>query len=206
MIYSGLDWSGDPGDPAKSERSPFLVIVIVHLDGDHLGMLDAALARARRSRHLSPRFSFRYSGARPEVRSALFAEVGTVEWSAQALIIDKRAWGPAYLRGSRGRDRISDGIVTLVLRCADHLVAGQVLLIDAPREEISTINETRDVLRNALAGAGRRSFGKVKPRQDNRPDGGIVQLADMVAGVLHARERLDDPLLAPIRDRVTLVE
>jgi len=49
MIYSGIDWSGDVGDPAKGSLSPLFVVVIAHVAGQDLLLLQEILAGVRGS-------------------------------------------------------------------------------------------------------------------------------------------------------------
>jgi hypothetical protein len=53
VIYSGLDWSGDIGDPARTDLFPWLPFAIVHVDGTDLRGLAEALNRVRQQRNLS---------------------------------------------------------------------------------------------------------------------------------------------------------
>ena len=203
MIYSGIDWSGDVGDPAKSSLSPLFVTVIAHIDGQDLPLLAQTLDGVRAARGLPPRFAFRYSSSSERVRAAFFAAICHVPITARASIIDKRTWGPATFR-SRGWDRINQCIADVVCGCPPELIAGQVVLIDQPKHETAAVRGTAATLKRALQGVGIAPFPQIKPCPDHRAQGLVIQVADMVAGALHDAGGVTGAYLAPLAGRITV--
>jgi len=204
VIYSGIDWSGDAGDPRKSGLSPLLVTAIAHIDGNQLPLLHEVLDRVRADRGLSAGFAFRYSASSDRVRAAFFSEFRNVPMSARAMIVDKRRWGPERYR-SRGYERIDECIVSLVCACPPEMIAGQVLLIDQPRKETAAVTRTATAVKRGLRGIGVHPYPQIKPVPDHRAQGSIVQVADMIAGALHDAGAVEGPYLASLRGRIVLV-
>lgn len=67
----------------------------------------------------------------------------------------------------------------------------QKLLVDMTRDETAFVKRIRQDLTLAMKfNGGARSFSKVVARPDNRPDAGVIQVADMFAG--EARSRRGD--------------
>lgn len=186
-IVSGLDWSGDPGDPRKvPSMSPRFVTVVVHVERAEWHQLEAALATARRRRKLGNEFVFHYGRCRPVVRESFFVELRNVPFTAHARIIDKRTWPHEVIRATSGDERIQSEIVALLLRCPDDVVAKQILLVDSPKTEMKRILTLKTSLNRALSANGRIGFRLVKPCPDHhRSQGAVIQVADMIAGALH---------------------
>ncbi|HEY7033902.1 MAG TPA: hypothetical protein VH482_21370 [Thermomicrobiales bacterium] len=204
VFRSGLDWSGDAGDPAKPGSQAYLVFAVAHIAEGDLGRLDAALRDVRRARGLPGNYPFKYKKARPDIRQTFFAALGDIPCLAHILIVDKRLWTPSYLRSTRGTDRINHAMVELIRGCSHEFIGGQVLLIDGARDELPTLRMARQALSRAMSERGGNAFKKVRMCSDEDPDGSILQVADMIAGVLRD-QGLNSPLLDRLRDRLTLV-
>lgn len=183
MIYSGIDWSGDPGDPDKTGMSPELTIAMAQIDGGELEVLTAALADIRRGRRLSEQFAFRYSACSTEVRLAFFTRLAPVSVSVTAVSIDKRNWY-AQSRPGRPSEWLDQAIAELVCAAAPSTITGQVILVDRPKSETKAVRATERVIKRALKGAELQPYPQIKPCPDHKSQGHIIQVADMFAGAL----------------------
>ncbi|MGH2615373.1 MAG: hypothetical protein ACRDJC_09045 [Thermomicrobiales bacterium] len=202
MIYSGLDWSGSPGN----EHGPWLEIAIAHVDEDNMPKLDAELARIRDELRLSPDFPFRHSETTARTKSAFFAAVRRVPLTVHGHMLDKAAWSAQYVSGSSGFDCICDGIITLLARCPRHVVDRQILYIDLPRRDGKLVERYRTTIRQALRRAKHPAFRDLKPRPDHRQDAAIIQVADMVAGEIRAQAGIAGPYLPSLGSRIQMVQ
>jgi hypothetical protein len=121
-------------------------------------------------------------------------------------MLDKSAWHAQYGgKGSRGDDCLCDGICSLILGCPDWITADQTLYIDLPHKERTTITKYRQVIRSSLIGADRENFRRIKARPDNRRDGGLIQIADMVSGEVAENQGIKGPYLSGLSSRIVLV-
>lgn len=206
-VVSGLDWSGDAGDPKKTPGvSPLLITAVVHIDIENWELLEEALAKVRRKRSLPPNYVFHFSGSRPQIREAFFDELTRLPLSAYGRVFDKNLWTQSYIQRTRGNARIQTEIVELLIRCPDHLIGGQMLLIDGQKSETSLIAPIKTELNRRLAIAGRASLRKIKACPDDHPsEGAIVQVADMIAGALHDAGSVAGPYLAELESKIALV-
>lgn len=202
MISSGLDWSGSPG---HEPHDPLLVFAVAHIQRDDLLALASELALAKKKLGLPDTYVFRHVGASAATRRAFYDALARAPIDAHIHVIEKARWTTGYLKRSSGPDRICDGIVEVVLGCPDLLVAQQKLLIDLRRKDMQFVRGVRLALRRALAGIGRETFENVQPCPDHRIEGGIVQVADMIAGEVREQGRIGGPYLTAIRSRMHLV-
>ncbi len=203
VIYSGLDWSGSPG----REQGPWLVFAVVHVGAADLTSLDSALADARRYLGRDPDYAFRHSRAKSflDVHRRFYEAIGHVPWHGHVHMLDKAAWSGQRVKGSRGTDCICDGLVALVIGCPIAVVAHQVLFIDLPPAEESTVQSYRMAMRKSLKGIRRTGFKNVRPCPDHRQQGAIIQVADMIAGEVREHGGLAGPFLPGLRSRLSLV-
>jgi hypothetical protein len=207
MVYrSGLDWSGDAGDPTKQGASPTIVFAIAHIDESRLEQIELNLRTVRQSRGLPPTYAFKYHRlqGRPELRAAFFAGIGDLSISATVLVVDKSAWPENFRRTTRGPDRITKYIADLIRGCADGFVVGHTLLIDGEKDETPTLTAARNAVSRAMEATGRRSFRKVKMSTDDSAGGEIIQVADMIAGAIR-RHGVDAAELRSLRRRITII-
>jgi hypothetical protein len=205
-FVSGLDWSGDSGDPRRTPgKSPLLVLAIAHLAVADWELLEASIARVRIRRWLPADFAFHFHRMSLQVREAMFDELVAIPDHAHALVIDKRLWSRNHVSRTRGDDRLQTSIVELICRCPDDLVANQDLLIDYPKAENAKIIEIKRNLKRALAAHGRTSFRAVKPAPDTGATGALIQVADVIAGALQDAPNRGPPYLHRLRERITLV-
>jgi hypothetical protein len=203
VIYSGVDWSGSPG---REPHDPLLVLAIVHFDEHVLPNLERELATARAALRLPPTYPFKHLSASAAVHSQVFAALGRLAMQAHVHIIDKTTWTGQYIRQSSGPDRICDGLITLVLGCPNAFVAKQQLFVDLDRKkDMPMVRNQRTALSQALKGAGRQSFKNVQPCPDHRLHGGIIQVADMIAGEVHQQGGLTGPYLPALGTKVRVV-
>jgi hypothetical protein len=202
VIYSGLDWSGSPGN----EHGPWLVIAIAHVDEDDMPTLDAELATVRDELRLGPGFPFRHSETTPRTRKAFFAAIQRVPLSVHGHMVNKEEWVARQAPGSSGFDCICDGVITLILGCPRAVVDRQMLYIDLPRSEAKLVERYRTAIRQELRRARHPAFRDLKPRPDERRDAAIIQVADMVAGEIREHGGLAGPYVPALGTRVRMVE
>jgi hypothetical protein len=202
VIYSGLDWSGSPGNEPHDR---LLTFAIVHLDGDLLPDLDAQLSEARRRLRLLSSTPFHHVGASLAAHREFYAAIARIPILARVLVIDKTSWDHDYLKRSRGNDRICDGVVDLVCACPDEVVAGQGLFVDLRRKDMAQVRQMRAAMKARLHLDGRRTFENVQPCPDHRIHGGLVQVADMIAGEVREQGGISGPYLRSLGAKVMLV-
>jgi hypothetical protein len=202
VICSGLDWSGSPG---REPHDPLLVLAIVHFDEAVLPDLDHELAAARTALRLPPTYPFKHLSASTAVHHHVFSALGRLAMQAHVHIIDKTTWTEQYVRQSSGPDRICDGLIALVLGCPDAIVAKQRLFVDLERRDLPIVRHQRKALSRALQGVGRKSFGNVQPCPDHREHGGIIQVADMIAGEVHQQGDIVGPYLPALGTKIRRV-
>jgi len=147
-------------------------------------------------------YVFRHVGASTAAHRAFYEALANTSIEAYIHVIEKAQWTADYLKWSGGLDRICDGIVGIVLGCPDSLVAQQKLLIDLRRKDMRFVRTIRLALRRALAGVGRATFDNVQPCPDHRIEGGIVQVADMIAGEVREQGAVRGPYLSAINARM----
>jgi hypothetical protein len=202
VFRSGLDWSGDPGDPAKAGSSRDLAIAIVHVQESDLDRLERSLASVRLERGLPPDYPFKFKNAREAIRAPFFRAMRDCPVTVHLLHIDKRQWPRSFLTSTRGADRINHSIVELIRRCAAEFVGGQVLLIDGKKDETPTLEMARKALRQAMSEQRRDSFRKVRMIADDRE--AVIQVADMFAGLIRSEGVATARLIGP-EGKVNLV-
>jgi hypothetical protein len=199
VIYSGLDWSGSPGNT----HGPWLVFAIVHIAEADLSILDAEFAVAKRYLRVAPTFVFKHDDAADPVKEQVFAALERTPMEAHVHILNKAAWRSAYPKRMKGNDCICGGIITLVMGCPEDVVAKQVLLVDPPSAK--QVRELRTAISQSFRGARRTGFRDVRPRRDDGPDGSIIQAADMIAGEVRRHGDLVGPYLPALAAKINLV-
>ena len=204
-IVTGLDWSGDAGDPAKSPGQSLLVFAAVHVRDSDVGLVQTNLAGVRRRLGVPHEYVFKHAGSSDKTKAATFQAIAQMPVSMTVLSIQKAEWESTYLKRSTGIDRINDAIMELVCRLPDSLVEDQFLLIDLPRGELQTIKDLRVAIRKVLYGSGRRSFKNVRPRPDHRDETATIQIADMVAGEFRKQGACTGPHLSVIASKMTVL-
>jgi hypothetical protein len=203
MIYSGLDWSESPG----RAQGPLLVFAAAHIDRCDVPTLDAELAAARTRLGLPPTFVFSHNGASARTLAELFAAIARAPVTAHVHLLDKTAWNAQQVGKPKGADCLCDGIVTLAQRCPGSIVARQVLYIDLPGNEEEALTRYRTEIRRALRAERprRAGFSDVRPCPDHRLQGGLIQVADEIAGEVRARNGRSGPYLERLGSAVMLV-
>jgi hypothetical protein len=204
-IVTGLDWSGDAGDPAKSPGQSLLVFAAVHVRDSDLDHLRMNLAMLRRRLRVEDEYVFKHSGSSDKTKAAFFQALTQLPVTITVLSIRKNGWDSSYLKRSTGIDRINDAIMELVCQLPDSLVDDQFLLIDLPRRELHTVKDLRVAVRRVLFGIGRGSFKNIRPRPDHRDETATIQIADMVAAEFRKQGGFVGPHLRLITPKVTVL-
>lgn len=195
VIYSGLDWSGSPGN-----RQP-IVFAIVHVDYAEIRELDRALDVARRTLRLPDRFIFRHVSCSQQAHRAFYDAIVHLPFSAH--IYEAAPTSPG--QPVDGFGELRRAIETIALGCPEMVVANQKLYIDLERRDLRLVRQLRTSVRQALRGVGRETFANMQPCPDHRIEGGIVQIADMLAGEYREQRGLDGPYLPRIQTRITVL-
>src|SRR5262245_1265670 len=98
MIHTGLDWSGDAGNPARTKGVlPILVVASATIATGDLGHLNECLDKVRCARRLPVGHPFHHVEAKNGVVEAFFGAIAGLPVSLRAHVIDKRDWGREYL-------------------------------------------------------------------------------------------------------------
>lgn len=197
--YSAVDWSGSPG----SRHGPQVVFAAVHFDeAARTVLLETALVSIRLALGLPAGFVFKHDRASPRVKQHFFDALGRLPFRGDVLCLDKRSWRAAN-PGARGNDLLQHGVVTLVAACPDCVVARNVLLIDPPSARFITTCKTP--INRAFRAQHRTGYRSIRGLQDTHHDGGIIQVADMLAGEVRLCGGLTGPYLPGLGDKVALI-
>jgi hypothetical protein len=199
MIYSGLDWSEDVGGPLG-------YIAMVHVDESDWLKLENELATARIRLGRGSNYVFKHVDAKPRVHDQFYMAIANVS-SLQAHVYryDRSNWSLQHAKAACGDPCICDAFITLTLRCPRGVVENQTLYIDLPRRERDIVVAFATALRHSVGGARQRSFRHIKPRPDDRLEGGIVQVADMIAGEVREQSGIGGPYLPRLGSRIRIV-
>ncbi len=203
MIYSGLDWSGSPGEA----HGEVVVFAAAHFTTDALGALTGALAAARAELGVPPDYVFKNNGTTSRTRTAFFRALAPLDFTAHIHILNKRHWAAMQTGKTTGPQCIRDGIVTLIKGCPNEVVAGQVLFVDAEPSQRAEIRHFKTEIRQALRDVRPRRFGfsDVRGCEDHRIQGAIIQVADLLAGQVSDHGDIAGPHLPTLGGKVKLV-
>ena len=178
---------------------------MVHIETDDLGVLKSRLADAKRALGRSDAFVFKHLEADDRTHDVFYRELRLVpSVSVDVLRLNRHVWEPRSPRPTRGDHVICSGIVELLSTCPDEITRDQMLLIDLPRSEKGIVDAFRTIIRKELRLARRAGLRDVRPRPDHRPDGAIIQAADMIAGEVRQFNGLGGPYLPRLGARVRL--
>jgi hypothetical protein len=174
---------------------------------EDLQHLDRALTVARRNMDRDESFVFKHLGAKPRVHREFYDAIAAIaSFQAHVYRFDRSRWRQPYFRSTHGDPCICDGIITIVKACPPYLVANQLLHIDLPRKpEGHIVAAYRTAIRKELRTAHLKSFADVRPRPDNRRDGAIVQVADMIAGEVREFAGPGGPYLPRFGGRIVYI-
>lgn len=182
-FVSGVDWSGDPGDPKKAVReNQLLVMCACHVQKGELEQASARLAHLKAKLDLASDHVFKHVRSKPATRQAFYRAVGETSLAFSVLVIDKSKWSTEYLAATTGRVRMLDALCDLLVECPEEFIAGQVLVVDAHRSETRFNNDLAVTMRATLRTRGVVSFKKISAVPDHRHDALLIQAADMMAG------------------------
>ena len=203
LIYSGLDWSGSPGEV----HGDVVVFAVVHFSDAALSTLSSALQDAREALGIPPDYVFKNNGTGPRTREGFFHALGPLDFSANVHVLDKRRWAETQHGKLSGPNCIRDGIVSLVMACPEDVVARQVLYLDIEPSQHKEITRLKTEIRQALRGARPRrvGFADVRGCEDHRNQGAIIQVADMLAGQVNDHGGIAGPHLPALGRKITLV-
>jgi hypothetical protein len=180
-----------------------VVFAAVHFDeATRIGQLEAELLAIRQALGLPSGFVFKHDSASPRVKQHIFAALARLQFSGHVLCLDKQAWRAAN-PGARGDDLLQNGVVALVAACPDCVVARNVLLIDPPSARF--IKNCKTPINRAFRAQLRTGYRSIRGLQDTHHEGGIIQVADMVAGEVRLCGGIAGPYLPGLGDKVSLI-
>lgn len=195
VIYSGLDWSG------SSDHESSVYYALVHIDGEEIARLNAALLAAKKRLRVPETSVFRHVSCSHAAHKAFYDELANVPFTARLLVV------PPVPRNQpiRGHEEIRAAVTQLVLDCPNTYVARQKLYIDLERRDMKQLRELRTRVRKELTTTGRKTFENIQPCPDHRIEGGIVQVADMLAGEFREHGGIYGPFLPLFQSRLRVI-
>lgn len=202
MIYSGLDWSGDPGAPQGG--NPWFVVAVCHVEWEQFHEFEMTMTNLRMALRVSDHYVFKHMRSVERTKRQFFDMLISAPVRATVLAIDKRGWPASYFATTTGPGRINEAICRLVTLCPESYVAQQMLYVDMHRAEPDFIRRLRLILRRSLHVDNRQSFKNIKARPDHRGDSSIIQVADMLAGEVRANSGKLGPNLASFGEKIDL--
>jgi hypothetical protein len=203
-FITGVDWSGDAGDPALAIRdNQWLVFVACHVEKDGLEDFVESLERIKVTLGLPQSHTFKHVRSREAMRGHFFRALRDTSVRFDVLAIDKLKWTPGYLGRTSGRERVLDAVCDLFAVCPDEVIAHQILVIDAHRSETRFVREVGARLRIIQRLRESASFKKISAVPDHRHDAVLIQAADMMAGEVR---RLGGHVPEVCRGRVRLYQ
>lgn len=204
--FTGIDWSGDPGNPSKPGASRNLVLTAAHVAKSDLQKLVTILADLRMSRSLPDNYVFKFSGMEDKIRKAFFSAMTRAPIKVTASFVAKSGWGEIDLQRTPD-DRLNDEIASLVQGCPVEYIAGQRIMIDIhPKEKKTTLERAKAAIKSRLRSHGVPHCPDIRACPDSRSDGQIVQIADMFAGAIQDSEGVSGNLLLPVSNQIILLQ
>lgn len=181
----GIDWSGDPGDPRRAGATRWIVFAAAQSRLSDLELLEHRLRALRGTFRLPEHFAFKYHRTRPSIRTSFFTALEDADIAIYVLVVDKLNWGSTWVSRTNGNERIASAISTLMCLCPSEVVSGQRVTIDLPASEGRFVRQIRNRVRDDFLMLNRAPIDSWKPVPDHRPDGLLIQIADMTAGYIH---------------------
>jgi hypothetical protein len=179
---------------------------MVHVDGSDLATLENELAAARRRLGQKSDYPFKHTDAKQITHRHLYRAISNVPtFTADVCAYDRSSWSLRHAPPTCGDPCICDAFISLTLGCPRHLIEKQILYIDYPRRERDVVIAFATALRNSMKGTFQRSFRHIRPRPDDRLEGGIIQAADMIAGEIREYPSLGGPYLPHLGSRIRIV-
>jgi len=186
-VVTGLDWSGDVGDPNReNSRNDLLVFAACHAHREQLEDVRECWSRLRESLGFRQSHVFKHVHTRPDIRPKIYAALSSMPVRFSVNVVDKSAWPRSYLYNTSGMQRIIDPIVDLFDACSPDIVADQVLVIDGHPSEKGFVDALKRAMRRSFAVQDKRSFSKISVIPDDRIDSILIQAADLMAGEIRS--------------------
>lgn len=185
QYVSGLDWSGDPGDPNRqADMLPGFAVAIASTQREDISAIEERLGACRRRLGYRPGYVFHYKESDSRTRESFFAAMQGLPVSVVIHYSDRRNWSPAYISSTTGPERIRKAIGDAVNAMDIQYIAHGVLMVDQRRDEKNFIGHLRRDLRAVTKQMEVEGFAKIVPRPDDRDDTQLIQIADMFAGAI----------------------
>lgn len=202
MIHTGIDWSGDPGDPPGSPR--YLCMAAVHADATEAARIGVAIDRLKLGWSWPADKRLKHLGASGRTHADVFRVLGSLDWSANVLLVDKARRPPWFVSAARGDARIAQAVGRLIACCPDSLVANQVAQVDLPRSELTLVRDHRRAIKTELRATGKTSFRTYDPRAKGTLAWVLIDIADFIAGEVAEQIGLAGPYLPALASRITI--
>jgi hypothetical protein len=183
QFVSGLDWSGDPGDPRRQTGAdPGFTIAIASARREDIAIIEERLNACRNGLGHGPRYVFHYKASDSRSRERFFMALKGLPVSIVVHHVDRRNWSPSYLSSTTGPERIREAISNAVVAMNTQHITHGILMVDQRRDEKNFIGHLRRGLRVTVRHMEIDGFAKIVPRPDDRDDTQLIQIADMFAG------------------------
>lgn len=187
MIFTGVDWSGDPGADSYGPGNPgHLAFAYASIDSEALAHLHGGLAAVRARHGLVETYVFKHTGSSDRLRGDFLDAIENVGVQVRVVLVDKSVDWPREFWRFTGNERLASCVADGVGQLPVVLVEDQTLLLDLNQKKDGKFCTMiiRAVHRSTRTG-GRIGFRKVKCCPDtHNTHGEIVQVADMVAGTI----------------------
>lgn len=154
-----------------------------------------------RTLRLPDRFIFRHVSCSQQAHRAFYDAIVHLPFSAHVYEAAPTPSGQPV----DGFGELRRAIETIALGCPELVVANQKLYIDLERRDMRLVRQLRTSVRQALRRVGRETFANMQPCPDHRIEGGIVQIAGMLAGEYREQRGLAGPSLPRIETRITVL-
>lgn len=201
-FVTGVDWSGDAGDPSRAVRENlWLVIAACHVEKHRLEETAQCLSTVKQDLGLEDAHVFKHVRSTEKLRAHYFKAICDTPMKFSVLAIQKSDWPREYVDRTSGTERLLEAMGELFGSCEKELVGGQLLVIDAHRGERQFVQKVNMRIRLIQRHRNLPGFKKVAAVPDHRHDAALVQSADMMAGEIR---RLDGATPHVCRDQVTM--
>ncbi len=194
-----VDWSGDSGFKFALASSEYLCVCFV--SSDDYGQLRDGLVRLREQRGLARHFEFHFAHCPDRIKEVLFEALHLLPWDAAALLVDKRTL-------ARDLTKMPEPsfygffVADLIARMPVQSLSAQRILIDDLRKESPLVRGIRVAISPVLRAREIKRVPKLRGEPSHRCDG--LQVADMLAGAVVAREKTGTDYLSALEKRVSL--
>lgn len=168
--------------------------------------LDHELIALRKQFRFHERHAFRHASCTAVLRENFLECVCRIEFAAWARIIAKSTeWRDRFRPSEPGDQRLVQALIDVLVCIPANEHEPASLLLDIPKTENHRVRRWAQEIRERNRQSGYPHFKRVKSQTDTDDGGGIIQIADMVAGSLNSEMRGDLVLPRGVRSRIQVV-